>query len=85
MHIILVYSVMVYNHSYSKCSHFNCTPFFVVPLDENGIIPDELERVLEATKQLKPCQLTEKHPFWGMLYLISTFHNPTGVCLSAGE
>src|SRR5690606_13331479 len=41
-----------------------------VPMDEQGIIPSELERALQTTPKPK------------LIYLIPTFQNPTGVTLS---
>ena len=55
-----------------------------VPIDGDGIIPDKLEQSLEAHMSMKPRELGRNKPFWSMLYLIPTFHNPTGVCLSPG-
>ncbi|CAI7997374.1 Aromatic-amino-acid aminotransferase 1 [Geodia barretti] len=58
----------------------HCVP---VPMDENGIIPEELEQYLKERSSIKPREIGGRKPFWSMLYLIPTFHNPTGVCLSA--
>ena len=52
-------------------------------MDENGIIPEELEQYLKERSSIKPREIGGRKPFWSMLYLIPTFHNPTGVCLSA--
>lgn len=41
-----------------------------VPMDENGIIPEELEKILKEDNKVK------------MLYTISTFQNPSGITLS---
>lgn len=53
-----------------------------VPVDDEGIVPSELEKVLQAHQDYRPRELTERKPFWAMLYLIPVYHNPTGVCLS---
>ena len=57
-----------------------------VLMDEEGINPDELEKALKANsasrERWKP---TARRPFWAMLYIIPTFHNPTGICLSPGK
>jgi 2-aminoadipate transaminase len=45
-----------------------------VSADENGILPEELRRVLESAG-----------PRPKFLYLIPNFHNPTGTSLSAGR
>ena len=52
-------------------------------MDENGIIPEELEQYLKERSSIKPREIGGIKLFWSMLYLIPTFHNPTGVCLSA--
>lgn len=48
-------------------------------MDEYGIIPEELERSLQSRV------LGGKGVFSSMLYLIPTFHNPTGISLSPGN
>lgn len=56
-----------------------------VPSDEQGIMPAALEEavVLQSTKHaVRP--LTEDKPYRGLVYLIPTFDNPTGRCLSEG-
>jgi len=61
-------------------------PIPAVAMDEQGIIPEELEKVLQSHHQSHPPpEPTEKKPFWSMLYCMPTFHNPTGICLSPGE
>ena len=57
---------------------------FSAPMDEEGIIPDALEKSIEANMSSRPA-VGSLHPFWAMVYLIPTFHNPTGVCLSPGR
>ncbi|XP_065885849.1 uncharacterized protein [Dysidea avara] len=54
-----------------------------VPTDSEGIIPSSLEETITSHNS-KPAtrQLTEAKPYRGMIYLIPTFHNPTGKCLS---
>ena len=57
----------------------------LVPTDEDGIIPAALEEAIvrQNTKHgTRP--LTEKKPYRGLIYLIPTFDNPTGRCLSEG-
>ena len=48
------------------------------------MIPEELEKVLEANKDYRPRELTPAKPFWAILYLMPTYHNPCGYCLPAG-
>ncbi|XP_065886332.1 uncharacterized protein [Dysidea avara] len=54
-----------------------------VPTDPEGIIPSALEETV-TSHNAKPATrpLTETKPYRGMMYLIPTFHNPTGKCLS---
>lgn len=52
-----------------------------VPADQDGIIVDELEKMMEKHLQKQPLP-TDKHPFAAMLYCIPTFNNPTGSVLS---
>lgn len=57
-----------------------------VSTDEEGIIPAALEEaiILQSTKcAARP--LTENKPYRGLIYLIPTFDNPTGRCLSEGQ
>jgi DNA-binding transcriptional MocR family regulator len=56
-----------------------CVP---TPMDEEGIIPEELERCVKARLSDRGREVGGNRPFWSMVYLIPTFHNPTGVCLS---
>ena len=58
----------------------------VVPTDPEGIIPSALEETV-TSHNAKPATrpLTETKPYRGMMYLIPTFHNPTGKCLSPGK
>ena len=53
-------------------------------MDDAGIIPEELEKVIEANKDYRPRQLTERKPYWGMLYVLASFQNPRGMCLPPG-
>ena len=62
------------------CVHL-CT---LGPVDGDGIVPDELEQQLEANLSTRSTEIRGNRPFQAMLYLIPTFHNPAGVCLSPG-
>ncbi|XP_064405245.1 uncharacterized protein LOC135350394 [Halichondria panicea] len=53
-----------------------------VATDSGGINTDELEKALESKVGQRQRELTDRRPFWGMLYLVSTIHNPTGVSLT---
>ncbi|KAJ7365351.1 hypothetical protein OS493_005457 [Desmophyllum pertusum] len=48
-----------------------------VPSDKDGIIVDELEKLMmEHSNELRPP--TDKKPYSAMLYCVPTFNNPTG-------
>lgn len=60
--------------------------YLAVGMDKQGIIPEELETALQSHYQSHPPrELTQRKPFWSMLYIMPTFHNPTGVCLPPGK
>ena len=67
------------------CSVCMSAPFSPVATDSGGINTDELEKALESKVGQRQRELTDRRPFWGMLYLVSTIHNPTGVSLTTGE
>ena len=52
-----------------------------IPADQDGIIVDELEKMMEKHLQT-PLVPNDKSPFSAMLYCIPTFNNPTGSVLS---
>ena len=53
-----------------------------VPSDKDGIVVDELERLMmEHSSKLRPP--TDKKPYSALLYCVPTFNNPTGSCLPA--
>ena len=54
-------------------------------MDDKGIIPDELEKVIEANKDYKPRELTDSKPYWGILYVLANYQNPRGMCLPPGQ
>ena len=54
-----------------------------VPSDDNGVIVEDLDKLLKVHSQRKR-PVTEKKPFWGFLYIMTNFKNPTGQCLSEG-
>ena len=66
---------------YNTCC---CVYYVTVPLDDSGIIPEELEKVIVANKDYRPRELTKKKPYWGMLYVLANFQNPRGMCLPPG-
>ena len=53
-------------------------------MDDSGIIPEELEKVIEANKGHRPRELTERKPYWGVLYVLANYQNPRGMCLPPG-
>ena len=53
-----------------------------VPMDDQGVIVEQLERLF-AEHLSKPSRpLTDKKPFSAMFYSMTVFHNPTGINLS---
>lgn len=54
-------------------------------MDDQGIIPDELEKVIEANKDYRPRELTDRKPYWGIIYALANFQNPRGMCLPPGQ
>lgn len=54
-------------------------------MDDSGIIPEALEKVIEANKDYKPRELTERKPYWGILYVLANYQNPRGMCLPPGR
>ncbi|XP_056004712.1 uncharacterized protein LOC125657963 isoform X2 [Ostrea edulis] len=54
-----------------------CYPVIPVPIDEYGIDVDALEKLLQET----PAPAHVKSPFRRMLYIMTVYHNPRGVCL----
>lgn len=53
-----------------------------VPVDQDGMIVDELEKLMAEHLRTSPVA-TDRKPFSGMLFCIPTFNNPTGSVLSA--
>ena len=53
-------------------------------MDDKGVIPEELERAIEANKDHRPRELSERKPYWALLYALTTFHNPRGISLPPG-
>ena len=52
-----------------------------VPSDNDGMIVDELEKLMmEHSNELRAP--TDKKPYSAMVYVVPTFSNPTGSCLS---
>ena len=57
----------------------------LVPLDEDGVLTDELEVIVERELGGKESHaLTDCSPFRALFYTIPVYHNPTGYCLSKG-
>ena len=77
-------SECVYDLSECACMTSQSVNVPTAPVDGDGIVPEELEKRLEAHLSTRPREVGGNKPFWSMLYLIPTFHNPTGVCLSPG-
>ena len=53
-----------------------------VPMDDQGVIVEQLERLFAEHLSKPSCPLTDKKPFSAMFYSMTVFHNPTGINLS---
>ena len=54
-------------------------------MNSQGVCPDALEEALKShSDSFKQWNETRPRPYWAMVYLMPTFHNPTGYCLSPG-
>ncbi|XP_070531721.1 uncharacterized protein [Ptychodera flava] len=53
-----------------------------VPSNDEGINIEEFDKVLSEYQRASSHQPTEERPYWSMVYLIPTFNNPKGTCLS---
>lgn len=53
-------------------------------MDEEGVNTDIMEEKIKENLLNKTSEVDRNKPFSAMVYLIPTFHNPTGVCLSPG-
>lgn len=58
---------------------------FTVPFDKDGMNIRALEHQLKAEKSIIYTGTKESHGFWGVLYLVPAFHNPTGTIMSPGQ
>ena len=56
-----------------------------VAMDDNGMVPKALERAIKENSGGIPQVITAAKPYWAMVYMMPTFQNPTGFCLSPGE
>ncbi|EDV28145.1 uncharacterized protein TRIADDRAFT_53439 [Trichoplax adhaerens] len=59
--------------------HLNIVP---IPTDNEGIQIDTLEESLKIHKAKSNHVVSEAQPFWSIIYLIPTFNNPKGFCVS---
>lgn len=57
----------------------------IVPIDENGMVIDELQKLIENLQNSFPNDRPKEKPYNAMVYIIPTFQNPTGRCLSEGN
>lgn len=57
---------------------------YTVLMDEEGVNTDIMEEKIKENLLNKTSEVDRNKPFSAMVYLIPTFHNPTGVCLSPG-
>ncbi len=56
-----------------------------VPTDDNGIDVDSFEKTVAERHKTSTYKPTDTKPYWAMLYLIPTYHNPRGSCLPKGN
>lgn len=63
-------------------AHVCCV--FTVPTDKDGILVDELGKLLEEHYPIDK-NINQKSPFWAMVYLIPVFSNPKGYTLPPGK
>ena len=56
--------------------------YFVVPFDGVNVSLSHLEEIMKNTKAK---EITERHPYNGMVYLLPILHNPRGTSYTEGE
>jgi len=56
------------------------TNVVAVDCDDEGINIQLLEEQLKCCRAKSQHVATEKKPYWAMLYLLTQFHNPKGIC-----
>ena len=57
----------------------------IVDMSSQGVCPDALEEALKShSDSFKQWNETRPCPYRAMVYLMPTFHNPMGYCLSPG-
>ena len=59
--------------------------FLSVATDDNGVNVDDLEKRIEEHKKHSNYEMTDKHPFWAVVYLVPTYNNPQSSCLHPGK
>ncbi|XP_071948031.1 2-aminoadipate transaminase-like isoform X2 [Antedon mediterranea] len=52
-----------------------------IPLVDDGIEVEMLEKEVKGKRPLD-FQPTDQRPFWACMYLMTVYHNPTGICYS---
>ena len=73
-----------YKHMFSAYIMY-LNNLFTVPTDDFGVDPAVLESFLQKHKTNAVQNSGEKREFSSLIYMIPTYHNPKGHCLSAGE
>lgn len=53
-----------------------------VPVDEDGLNVDAFDRMLHANARHRPLPRADDGRFHSLLFLVPTYSNPTGTCLS---
>ena len=55
-----------------------------VSTDDQGVDVDDLEKKVAEHKKSSTYQVTDRHPFWAVCYLVPTYNNPQSSCLHPG-
>ena len=57
----------------------------LVACDNEGIDAVQLEERIVKSKKQSQHFISEKKPFWGIIFLMTVNHNPTGLTYSEGK
>ncbi|KAJ1523394.1 hypothetical protein ONE63_001259 [Megalurothrips usitatus] len=76
---------LTYMIAISVFREFASMKIVTVPFSDEGVVPEELERIVAAEKSARGDRTAWDRtckPFWAVFYTIPVHHNPTGVCAS---
>ncbi len=59
--------------------------YLAVKTDQFGTDVEDLDRKLTEYRAQSKIEISDKLPFWTVVYVITVFNNPTGTCLPPGE